>query len=59
MARNPRFGRPGGSRRLTSLAAAVVINGGGVIVIPTPTPTPTSGAFFTDPFFTNGMFARA
>ena len=40
MARNPRFGRPGGGRRLTSLAAAVVIKGGGVIVIPTPTPTP-------------------
>ncbi|WP_373928694.1 sialate O-acetylesterase [Sphingomonas aerolata] len=41
MARNPRFGRPGGGRRLTSLAAAVVIVGGGVIVTPTPTPSPT------------------
>lgn len=41
MARNPRFGRPGGGRRLTSLAAAVVIKGGGLIIIPTPTPTPT------------------
>ena len=40
MARNPRFGRPGGGRRLTSLAAAVVIKGGGIIVTPTPTPTP-------------------
>lgn len=26
---------------------------------PTPTPTPTFGAFFVDPFFSDGMFARA
>ncbi len=34
MARNPRFGRPGGGRRLTSLAAAAIVIGGGGIVAP-------------------------
>ena len=46
MARNPRFGRPGGGRRLTSLAAAVIIKGGGGIVIPTPTPIGVLGIGF-------------